>query len=308
MTKIILKKPIIATIATLLVVTVLITSNSLIAQAGTSTTTTVCPPDGEVEHWDKIVFEIDKDESDTISEDNLKARMDIKILDAPDQIINLEERVADLVGAQFGVDPADLKIKIKDVLYQTVSCASGGSGSAGPTGPAGADGAVGPTGPPGADGTVGATGPAGPGGADGPIPPADFCDEVASCSIPAGADGADGAVGPTGPAGADGDDGAVGPTGPAGTGPTQSLMVTDRFSSSVELGPGSHVQFVAVCLADEFVTGGGWRHTAGPLNADFNVLFNFPFEPSNGWLVGITNEETSDPISFQAHVLCAKLT
>ncbi len=176
MTKIILKKPIIATIATILVVTVLITSNSLIAQAGTSTITSVCPPDGEVEHWDKIVFEIDKDESDTISEENLKARMEIKILDAPEQIINLELKIANLVGAEFAVDPADLKIKIKDVLYQTVSCAPSGPGPVGATGPAGPAGLAGATGPVGVTGPVDVIGPApatGPVGVTGPAPDSD---------------------------------------------------------------------------------------------------------------------------------------
>ena len=122
MTKTIPKKPIIATITAVLVATVLIASNSVIAQS--ETITSPCPSDGQVEHWDKVVFEISKDKSGTISKEDLKSTMEIKIRDAPEQVINLEDRVATFVGAEFRVDPDDLKIKIKEVLYQTVSCAS----------------------------------------------------------------------------------------------------------------------------------------------------------------------------------------
>jgi len=154
MTKTITKKPIIATIAaTILLGTVLIASNTftnnVVAQTGLPSSP--CPPDGEVQHWDKIVFQITGDSSKTIPKDMLKKTLDLKILDTPEEVVDLEQEVKNAVGVKFGVDPADLKIKIKDVLYQTVTCAAAGpAGEIGPEGPAGADGA---TGPAGADGT-----------------------------------------------------------------------------------------------------------------------------------------------------------
>ena len=103
------------------------------------------PPDGEVQHWDKIVFQITGDKSKTIPKDMLKKTLDLKILDTPEEIVDLEQEVKNAVGEKFGVDPSDVKIKIKDVLYQTVTCAAAGpAGEIGPEGPAGADGTPSP--------------------------------------------------------------------------------------------------------------------------------------------------------------------
>jgi len=133
MTKAITKKPITVTIAAIILLgTILITSNTLTnnVEAQTALPSSPCPPDGEVQHWDKIVFQITDDKSKTIPKDMLKKTLDLKILDTPEEIVDLEQEVKNAVGEKFGVDPSDVKIKIKDVLYQTVSCA--GSGPAGP--------------------------------------------------------------------------------------------------------------------------------------------------------------------------------
>jgi len=138
------KKPIIATItATILLGTILVISNTLTNDviAQTASPSSPCPADGEVQHWDKIVFQITKDESKTIPKDMLKKTLDLKILDTPEEVVDLEQKVKNAVGVKFGVDPADIKIKIIDVLYQTVTC--------GLTGPPGADGAKGDPGDPG---------------------------------------------------------------------------------------------------------------------------------------------------------------
>jgi len=130
MTKTILKKPIIATIvATILLGTILTISNTLTNDviAQTSRASSPCPADGEVQHWDKIIFEITKDISKTIPKEKLKKTMDLKIIDTPEQVVDLEQEVANAVGEKFDVDPADLKIKIKDVLYQTVTCVGSGT-------------------------------------------------------------------------------------------------------------------------------------------------------------------------------------
>lgn len=139
MTKEITKKPIIATIAaTIILGTVLIASNTLTNNvvAQTVLPSSPCPPDGEVQHWDKIVFQIKGDDSKTIPKDMLKKTLDLKILDTPEEVVDLEQEVKNAVGVKFGVDPADLKIKIIDVLYQTVTCAAAGPpGEIGPAGP-----------------------------------------------------------------------------------------------------------------------------------------------------------------------------
>jgi len=129
MTKTITKKPIIATIAvTILLGTILIVSNTLTNNvvAQTALPSSPCPPDGEVQHWDKIVFQITGDKSKTIPKNMLKKTLDLKILDTPEEIVDLEQEVKNAVGIKFGVDPSDVKIRIKDVLYQTVSCAGSG--------------------------------------------------------------------------------------------------------------------------------------------------------------------------------------
>jgi len=75
----------------------------------------------------------------------LKKTLDLKILDTPEEVVDLEQEVKNAVGVKFGVDPADLKIKIKDVLYQTVTCAAAGPpGAQGEQGPAGDDGTPSP--------------------------------------------------------------------------------------------------------------------------------------------------------------------
>ena len=112
------KKPIIATIAaTILLGTILVISNTLTNDvvAQTSTPSSPCPADGQVEHWDKIIFLVEDDPSKTIPEEFWKTPMDLKIPDPPQQVVVLKEEVSDAVADRFGLSPAqasELKIEI----------------------------------------------------------------------------------------------------------------------------------------------------------------------------------------------------
>ena len=154
------KKPIIATIAaTILLGTVLIASsaftNNVIAQAVDPTTP--CPPPNEVQHWDKIIFQIKNDNNDQENEIIKKlidenAVLDIKVLDDPEVVVDLGDVARASLISTHGISQGqadNLEIEIIDVLYETVNCAEQGpQGIQGPQGPVGADGATGPAGVP----------------------------------------------------------------------------------------------------------------------------------------------------------------
>ncbi len=97
----------------------------------------LCPGDpatgtgGIVQHWDKIVFQIVRDPSGTIDPTYLKTPLDIKVLDDPIEVANLDLKVRDFMtvhgipvvppGTTF--DPTivpQLKIDIIDVEYAIV--------------------------------------------------------------------------------------------------------------------------------------------------------------------------------------------
>jgi hypothetical protein len=111
--------------------------------------TSVCPEDGEAQHWDKIIFEVKlaKKQSPVIPPEFLGVTLDLKILDPPETILNLDQEVRNAVADRFNLGDFDaerLKIKIIDVKYQIVTCAF--------TGPQGQQGVPGPQGPPGLSG------------------------------------------------------------------------------------------------------------------------------------------------------------
>jgi len=160
---------------------ILLSGPDVLAQQLTSD----CPPEGEVQHWDKIIFnvELDKRQGPVIPPEFLGVNLDLKILDPPETILNLDQEVRNTVASRFSLTSLDadlLQIKIIDVKYQIVTCAF-----TGPQGPQGLPGADGTNGTNGADGAIGATGPQGLPGADG-------------TNGTNGANGADGATGPQG--------------------------------------------------------------------------------------------------------------
>ncbi len=139
----------------------------------TPTPTSPCPPDGQVEHWDKIIYAFDfggriafraglfhgipSSFIDGTSE------YDVKVLDTPNSSVNLKQEVADSLANQFALSADDKtywygKIKIIDDKYETVTC-----GQTGPQGPAGTQGPAGPQGPTGATGPQGSPGSGGGG-------------------------------------------------------------------------------------------------------------------------------------------------
>ena len=108
--------------------------------------TSDCPPNGEAQHWDMIIFNVKlaKNQSHVIPPEFLGVNLDLKILDPPGTIVNLDQEVRAALAERFTLTDFDadlLKIKIIDVKYQIVTCAS--------TGPQGPPGVQGPPGPPG---------------------------------------------------------------------------------------------------------------------------------------------------------------
>ena len=170
--------------------------------------TSDCPPDGEAQHWDKIVFKIRTDPSRTIPPEYLKVNLDLKILDPPETVLNLDQEVRNAVADMFNLTPFEadrLKIEILDVKYQIVTCAF--TGPQGQQGVQGTQGPQGPPGPPTVVSVIGVTGEQGPPGTDG-VACWDsngngLCDGGEDNSSPSGCDvldcqgvdGADGAAG-----------------------------------------------------------------------------------------------------------------
>ena len=89
-----------------------------------------------VEHWDKIIFIIDEDESDVIPEELLETELDIKVRDDPGTVSDIKGKVRAFLEGGFFVDPtgdfieltpeqvAELELEIVDVEYAIV-CAFG---------------------------------------------------------------------------------------------------------------------------------------------------------------------------------------
>ena len=102
--------------------TILLTSNIFTTNVSAQTLpSSPCPPSGQVQHWDKIVFKVEKDTNNKVP----KGVLDLKILDTPGTVMNLQQAVIDTLATQYGLTPSEkagLKVEIKDVLYETVTC------------------------------------------------------------------------------------------------------------------------------------------------------------------------------------------
>lgn len=80
-------------------------------------------------HYDKIIFEIKKDPSKKIPKELLKTELDIKVLDDPRSVADIQGKVKEFLSSGPYVDPsfqildltpeetANLKLKIIDVDY-----------------------------------------------------------------------------------------------------------------------------------------------------------------------------------------------
>ena len=101
---------------------------------------TACLP-GEVKHWDKIIFQILKDPSRVVDPSNLKTPLDIKVLDDPNIVANIDSKIRQFIkdhpgslnvpGTVLTEDEVDkLKIDIIDVEYAIV-CVTTGLSNAG---------------------------------------------------------------------------------------------------------------------------------------------------------------------------------
>ncbi len=95
----------------------------------------------EVKHWDKIIFQILRDPSGVIMSQYLKTPLDIKVLDEPSLVANIDAKIRDfiIVHGIANVPPFDpddpdnitdeivakLKIDIIDVEYAIVCVTTG---------------------------------------------------------------------------------------------------------------------------------------------------------------------------------------
>ena len=151
------------------------TLNTALAQTAPPSTTSVCPPGDQVQHWDKIVFMIVKEReggdngvhfTGNIPPQMFNTELDLKISDQPGVIANLKQEIINTLTNQYQLTPkqqSSLNIKIISDSYETVTC-----GQTGPQGPAGpASTVAGPQGPPGATGPQGQAGSSGTGGGAG---------------------------------------------------------------------------------------------------------------------------------------------
>ncbi|MDE1818660.1 MAG: type VI secretion system tube protein Hcp [Thaumarchaeota archaeon] len=151
--------------AAVVLTTLLMTSNTLTTAAAQTTTTvptSQCPPGDQVQHWDKIVFQInsfrngDNDGKQqtigSIPASYMDTDLDLKIADQPGVVANLKQEIVNSFASQFTLTTQQQTtlyddIKITSDNYETVNC-----------------GMTGPQGPPGPQGPTGATGPQGPAG------------------------------------------------------------------------------------------------------------------------------------------------
>ena len=167
-------KFIIGIVAAVVLSTLMITSNTLTtatAQTTPTIPTSQCPPGDQVQHWDKIVFQInsfrigDNDGKQqtigSIPASYMGTDLDLKIADQPGVISNLKQEIVNSLASQFTLTTQQQTTLYNDIRitsdnYETVNC--GMTGPQGPPGPQGPTGATGPQGPAGPSGSGGDTG------------------------------------------------------------------------------------------------------------------------------------------------------
>ena len=71
--------------------------------------TSVCPEDAEAQHWDKIIFEVKlaKNQSPLIPPEFLGVNLDLKILDPPETILNLDQEIRNALADRFALTDFD---------------------------------------------------------------------------------------------------------------------------------------------------------------------------------------------------------
>jgi len=158
MTKILQKTSIITTasIAVLLGGIFLLADEIKFAEAGITLPppppSTVCPEDGTVQHWDKVIFEIVDNAGGKIPDSAVGAEHVFIVNDKANEIINIEQKVIDKIGEKYSIPPGErteISVEIKDVRYETVTCVKEG-----PIGPQDDPGPQGPEGPKGDPGSA----------------------------------------------------------------------------------------------------------------------------------------------------------
>ncbi len=162
-------------IATAVVLSALMITSNTLTTATAQTTPTIptsqCPPGDQVQHWDKIVFQINSfrngaDDGKQQPIGNIPASymgtdLDLKIADQPGVVANLKQEIVNSLASQFTLTTQQQTtlyndIKINSDNYETVNC--GMAGPQGPPGPQGPTGATGPQGPAGSSGSGSGTG------------------------------------------------------------------------------------------------------------------------------------------------------
>lgn len=153
----------------------MIASNTITTALAQSTAPTIptsqCPPGDQVQHWDKIVFQInsfrngDNDGKQqtigSIPASYMGTDLDLKIADQPGAISNLKQEIVNSIASQFTLTTQQQATLYNDIRitsdnYETVNC--GMTGPQGPPGPQGPTGATGPQGPAGPSGSGSGTG------------------------------------------------------------------------------------------------------------------------------------------------------
>ena len=162
-------------IAAIILSGIILTSNTLstaLAQTAPATTS-VCPPGNQVQHWDKIVFQIQSSREGNDGKPNsignipikyLGTVLDLKVFDQPGVVADLKQEIVDSMTSQYQLTSQQQvtlynAIKIISDNYETVNCGmTGPQGQKGDTGPQGPQGVIGPAGPQGPAGSSGSSG------------------------------------------------------------------------------------------------------------------------------------------------------
>ena len=117
----------------------------------------ICPEDGTVQHWDKIIFqlnEIHEPRPDPPGGDDppppepsspyFDTPLDLKILDPPGQVVILRDEIINHLPEDIQALSDKFVVEIIDVRYETIACVKegpiGGQGDRGPQGPQGPKG------------------------------------------------------------------------------------------------------------------------------------------------------------------------
>ena len=95
-------------------------------------------PSGEVQHWNKIVFEVNKDKNNPKTGVPLEEKMDVVVRATPGELFVIHDAIEERLADEFDIPKTQidkLEIDVTEVKYDTVTC--GLRGPEGPPGPTG---------------------------------------------------------------------------------------------------------------------------------------------------------------------------